>query len=73
MSTAAPNTIPLYVQTLDQVITDTIAPAAFEVDQTGSYPQASLDALAKAGLAGTHQRKGGGRAWRSPQSCRPCG
>ncbi len=52
MSTVAPNTLPHYLQTLDRVITETIAPAAFEVDQAGSYPQASLDALARAGLLG---------------------
>ncbi len=45
-------TRPHYLTTLDAVITETIAPAAIEVDQTGAYPQAALDALAKAGLLG---------------------
>lgn len=52
MSTVASNTLPHYLQTLDRVITETIAPAAFEIDQTGSYPQASLDAMASSGLMG---------------------
>lgn len=52
MSTVASNTLPHYLQTLDRVITETIAPAAFEIDQTGSYPQASLDAMARSGLMG---------------------
>ncbi len=43
---------PQYLETLDHVIAETIAPAAIEIDQTGAYPQASLDALAKAGLLG---------------------
>lgn len=43
---------PQYLETLDRVIAETIAPAAIEIDQTGAYPQASLDALANAGLLG---------------------
>ncbi len=43
---------PHYLVTLDRVIAETIAPAAIEIDQTGAYPQAGLDALAKAGLLG---------------------
>ncbi len=43
---------PQYLETLDHIIAETIAPAASEIDQTGSYPQAGLDALAKAGLLG---------------------
>ncbi len=45
-------TRPHYLTTLDTIIAETIAPAAIEIDQTGAYPQAALDALAKAGLLG---------------------
>ena len=43
---------PQYLETLDRIIAETIAPAASEVDQTGAYPQTGLDALANAGLLG---------------------
>ena len=43
---------PQYLETLDRVIAETIAPAANEIDQSGAYPQAGLDALANAGLLG---------------------
>ena len=49
MTTAA--TSP-YLETLEQVITNVIAPAAFEIDRTGAFPRAALDALSKAGLLG---------------------
>ncbi len=45
MTTAT--TRPHYLTTLDSVIAETIAPAAIGIDQTGAYPQAALDALAK--------------------------
>ncbi|MEZ7126620.1 acyl-CoA dehydrogenase family protein [Nonomuraea sp. AD125B] len=37
---------------LDSVIESTIAPQAAEIDRTGAFPRASIDALAKAGLLG---------------------
>jgi alkylation response protein AidB-like acyl-CoA dehydrogenase len=37
---------------LESVITETIAPAAAEVDRTGSFPRAALDALSAAGILG---------------------
>lgn len=52
MSSATSSPLPSYLETLEHVITETIAPTAIEIDQTGAYPQASLDALAKAGLLG---------------------
>ena len=52
MSTTTPDTRPAYLQALDQVINEVIAPAAVEIDQTGTYPQAGLTALGKAGLLG---------------------
>ena len=51
MSTVAPTT-PYYLETLEQVITDVIAPNAPEVDRNGTFPQAGIDALGKAGLLG---------------------
>jgi alkylation response protein AidB-like acyl-CoA dehydrogenase len=41
-----------YLDALKPVITETIAPLAAEIDQTGTYPRAALDALGKAGLLG---------------------
>lgn len=37
---------------LDRVIADVIAPAASEVDRTGEFPRAGIDALAAAGVLG---------------------
>jgi alkylation response protein AidB-like acyl-CoA dehydrogenase len=41
-----------YLDALEPVITETIAPLAAEIDQSGMYPQAALQALGKAGLLG---------------------
>src|SRR5690348_7611534 len=41
-----------YLAALDQVIAEIIAPSAVEVDRTGCYPRAALDALGQAGLLG---------------------
>ncbi len=43
---------PSYLDTLKGVITEIIAPLALEIDQTGAYPRAALDALGKVGLLG---------------------
>jgi alkylation response protein AidB-like acyl-CoA dehydrogenase len=50
---------------LESVITGKIAPAATEVDRTGSYPRAALDALSAAGILGlvsAPEVGGGGRS-----------
>src|SRR5258708_5217550 len=52
MSTATPTQRPYYLDDLEQVITETIAPLASEIDQAGAYPRAALEALGKAGLLG---------------------
>ncbi len=41
-----------YLDTLEQIIADVVAPAAPMVDQAGTFPRASIDALAQAGLFG---------------------
>lgn len=41
-----------YMEALDKVIEEVIAPAAAEVDATGTYPRAGMEALGKAGLLG---------------------
>ncbi len=51
MSTTTPQR-PSYLDTLDCVITETIAPLAVETDQAGAYPRAAVEALGKAGLLG---------------------
>jgi len=43
---------PSVVDRLDAVIAEVVAPAAPEVDRSGSFPQASLDALRDAGFLG---------------------
>src|SRR5215470_2549225 len=43
---------PYYLDDLKGVITETITPLAVEIDQTGAYPRAALEALGKAGLLG---------------------
>src|SRR5919199_9555 len=45
-------TTPPYLAALAQVIDEVIAPAAVEIDRTGAFPRAALDALGKAGLLG---------------------
>jgi alkylation response protein AidB-like acyl-CoA dehydrogenase len=41
-----------YLDALDQIITDVIAPAAEEIDQSGTFPRVALDALGQAKLLG---------------------
>ena len=43
---------PTYLAALQPLITETIAPMAGEIDRTGAYPRAALQALGKAGLLG---------------------
>ena len=57
-------TVPDYRTALSEIIDDTIAPAAVEIDRTGVYPRAALDALREAGvlsvLSATEVGGGGG-------------
>jgi alkylation response protein AidB-like acyl-CoA dehydrogenase len=41
-----------YLDVVDRVIGEAVAPSAEEVDKTGAYPRAALDALGRAGLLG---------------------
>lgn len=41
-----------YLETVDQIINDVVAPAADEVDQSGAFPRAAIEALGQAGLLG---------------------
>ena len=41
-----------YLETLEAVAVDVIRPAAAEIDQSGSFPRAAVEALSKAGLLG---------------------
>jgi isovaleryl-CoA dehydrogenase len=41
-----------YSASLSAVIEDTVGPQALEIDKTGEFPRANIDALAKAGLLG---------------------
>jgi alkylation response protein AidB-like acyl-CoA dehydrogenase len=41
-----------YLDTLEPIVKDVIAPAAVKIDRTGAFPQAALDALGRAGLLG---------------------
>lgn len=43
---------PSYLSALAPVVTGVIAPNALDVDRTGAFPQASIDALGRAGLLG---------------------
>lgn len=49
---STPAALPSYLSALAPVIADVVAPAAAEVDRTGAYPRAALDALGAAGLLG---------------------
>jgi alkylation response protein AidB-like acyl-CoA dehydrogenase len=52
MSTATTTPRPSYLDELEPILTEIIAPAAGEIDRTAAYPQAALDALAQTGLMG---------------------
>ncbi len=41
-----------YLETLEPIATDVVASAAVDIDSTGEYPRAALQALGKAGLLG---------------------
>src|SRR4051794_30520925 len=51
MDTAASQST-AYLDTLDRIITDIVAPAAAEIDQHATFPRAAIDALGQAGLLG---------------------
>ncbi len=65
VSTAHPSLV-----ALDRVIAEVVAPAAAEVDRTGTFPRASIDALAAAGLLGAASSPdvGGGGATLADQA-----
>jgi alkylation response protein AidB-like acyl-CoA dehydrogenase len=44
--------LPAYLAALGPVLRDVVGPAAPEIDRTGAYPRAALDALGRAGLLG---------------------
>lgn len=41
-----------YLEVVDRIATEVIAPAAAEIDRTGAYPRAALDNLGEAGILG---------------------
>ncbi len=41
-----------YMEKLEKVVTEVIAPAAIEIDATGVFPRAAMEALGRAGLLG---------------------
>ncbi len=41
-----------YLETLEKVVDEVVAPNAVDVDQVGSFPRAAIDALGRAGLLG---------------------
>jgi alkylation response protein AidB-like acyl-CoA dehydrogenase len=41
-----------YLELLEPIVTDLIAPAAVEIDRTGRFPRAAMEALGRAGLLG---------------------
>lgn len=43
---------PNYLDPLEKIIAEVVAPDAVEIDQTGGFPRAALEALGKAGLLG---------------------
>lgn len=49
MTTASPTP---YLDTLEKVIGEAVAPNAVEIDQTGAFPRQAVEALGSAGLLG---------------------
>lgn len=41
-----------YLETLEQIVNEVVAPAAEEIDRTGAFPRAAMEALGRAGLLG---------------------
>src|SRR5262245_31456507 len=57
-----------YLDALTRVIDDVVAPNATEIDRTGAFPRANLDALAEAGILGlcsSREVGGGGEGLRA--------
>lgn len=52
MSTVETPSKPFDLDALDKIISETVAPAAEEIDRTGAFPQAALRSLGEAGLLG---------------------
>ena len=52
MSTNPGSPAPPYLDALEDVINDVVAPAAVEIDRTAAFPRAAVDALGHAGLLG---------------------
>ena len=52
MTSISPISAPIYMETLDKIVEEVIAPAAIEIDQSGAFPRAALVALGQAGLLG---------------------
>lgn len=52
MSEAEPHTKAFDLQTVDEIVRTTVAPAAAEVDRTGAFPRAALEAFGREGLLG---------------------
>ncbi|MFL6275389.1 MAG: acyl-CoA dehydrogenase family protein [Blastocatellia bacterium] len=52
MTTVNPPADNSYLDTLDQIIKNLIAPAAEEIDQSGTFPRVAIEALGRAGLLG---------------------
>jgi len=41
-----------YLDTLEPIVAEVVAPSAVDIDATGAYPRTALQALGKAGLLG---------------------
>ena len=52
MSEAEPHTKVFDLQTVDEIVRGTVEPAAAEVDRTGAFPRAALEAFGREGLLG---------------------
>jgi isovaleryl-CoA dehydrogenase len=53
-----------YLDALDRVIDEVVAPEATEIDRTGRFPRRGIDALGDAGLLGLVSKTGGGKGMR---------
>lgn len=52
MSNAEPRPRSFETDTLDRIISETVAPTAEEIDRSGAFPREALEALGRAGLLG---------------------
>ena len=61
-----------YLDTLEPIAAEVVAPAAVDIDATGDYPRAALQALGQAGLLGLVSATDVGGLGQAQRAASPC-